>query len=221
MSTTRPPKSPFVRKPEALRLEVSPVMSHLTAYIEAVVREAILEHGLDEVAAWEYISIHTEHFEHALRRVHRAHFDNRFLPFTETSTSASSKTLEPHLGKKDEAEAERDEEEEEEEEDQDHSAQSSIRQDRPIQGAGTQDFSAKLDNNAPSGPNRIVTLADVQRDLEDLKADFGQRFRETEDAFARLPQFSSDEKLAQGALSLGVSVERLRECLVQMGADRV
>jgi hypothetical protein len=72
-------------------------------------------------------------------------------------------------------------------------------------------------DDATLDPSHIAPLAKIQRDQENLKAEFGLRFNEVEDAFARLPQFPGAEMLAQGALSLGVSVERLRECLLQMG----
>ncbi|KAM0693133.1 hypothetical protein Q7P36_007690 [Cladosporium allicinum] len=181
----------------------------------------------DPVLRW---SLALDHFQACIQAVIEEGINsNSLVPAAEDEEAplyeppprddASSKNPEPNLVGKDEVEkwrkkVERGDEKAEEQ----HSVHRRFQKDQPTQNTTTQVASAKLPtgDDATLNPFHIAPLAKIQRDQENLKAEFGQRFNGIEDAFARLPQFPGAEMSAQGAFSLGVSVERLRECLLQM-----
>jgi hypothetical protein len=204
---------------ENLKLESSPALKHFAVCIEAVVREAISDNGYDEETAREYLKLHAKFFDKTLGKLHHAYHCHHPMWSTKVSPRALSKNVDLGVVGGNE---------EEEEKGSVHGGEgalpvrSDVQQDQPTQGAATQTASVKsiTDDNTPSDFSCVVTVADVERDLENFEAEFGQRFSEMKDAVALLPRFPSAEKLAQGALSLGVSVERLQECLLQMGAGR-
>jgi hypothetical protein len=179
---------PIRYTPQDPKLISSVALDHFTACIEAVTDEGIIGNSCNSEEA----------DEEAIRDwlgIHGRHFDETLRRLNHAYYYERQQWYVEH----DEAEAARDEH--------------PVREDRPTQGAAIQNTSANSNDTPSDAP-----LSKVQRDLANLKAEFVQRFNEMEDAFARLPQFPSAEKLTQGALSLGVYVEQLRECLLQMGA---
>jgi hypothetical protein len=198
---------------ENSKLELSPAMKHFVACIEAVIDEAFTANGHDADAARQYVRLHQKHFQKTVSKLDHAYHCHHPMWSAGASTGISGTNLEPKVVEND------DKEEAERGEEEGLPIRSDVQQDQPTQRADIQDAYATGDDTPPR-PSHIATVADVERDLEDFKAESGQRFGEMQDAVARLPRFPSAEKLVQGALSLGVSVEQLRECLLQMGAGR-
>jgi len=168
--------------PETPKLKSSPALKHFAVCIEAVVREAISDNGYDEETAREYLKLHTKYFDKTLGKLHHAYHCHHPMWSTKASPRAPSKDLDLGVMGGNEEEEKRSV----------HGGEgglpvrSDVQQDQLTQGPATQTISTKslTDDNTPSDSARVATVADVEHDLEDFKAESGQRFGEMQDAVA-------------------------------------